>query len=545
MKKILIFLSTLLLAFAMCFNATASDTTTPLRLPDMPLVDTPTELSALIRRYDGAQEADKQWFWKWCETCAGIKFNVTEYDAQVFTEKANLSFTSGDIPDVLVFIGDFLNNDNVVKYGMEEGLLMPLNDLIEEYAPNIKTVLDTNPDLKTLITCIDGNIYTLPKYKSEIYMTTRSYINNRWLENLELSVPTTIDEFYDVLVAFKENDANGNGDPSDEIPFGGYWDWDPANKSIGNSTLLLNAFGLNSNGEEELFLDGDTVKLSGYEDNYYDYLKFANKIYSEGLVDEDIFTQDRTAARAKSTNDKVGYTTEDATVYITGSVDTMYDWVGLGGLTSDVNDERMWPSAITASAGMFALSANCSDPVAAIKFADIFFTQEASVFFRWGPQKDSEQALGYEGWYLDENGAFTYDYPEGYNNTWLYRVSMIMPMSGTPGSNEYPIACPNVYGFPYATDAGGIHFREEMDKYLIYGKPSLPEAYLTEDEVERVNEILSPLTTYMASMEKKFITGALELTEETFEDYRNTLKSLNVDEYISIYQTAYDAVTGN
>ena len=63
-----------------------------------------------------------------------------------------------DIPDI---VGG--NRDLINQYGME-GAFMPLNDLIEEYAPDFKKILDENPDIKGAITAADGNITRFPLY---------------------------------------------------------------------------------------------------------------------------------------------------------------------------------------------------------------------------------------------------------------------------------------------------------------------------------------------------------------------------------------------
>ena len=45
----------------------------------------------------------------------------------------------------------------------------------------------------------------------------RIWMNMKWLENLDLEVPTTSEELKDVLTAFATQDPNGNG-VKDEIP---------------------------------------------------------------------------------------------------------------------------------------------------------------------------------------------------------------------------------------------------------------------------------------------------------------------------------------
>lgn len=70
-----------------------------------------------------------------------------------------------------------------------------------------------------MVTNPDGHIYTLPGKKPlRPKGCDTPFINKAWLDRLGLEIPTTVDEWYEVLKAFKEQDANGNGDPNDEIP---------------------------------------------------------------------------------------------------------------------------------------------------------------------------------------------------------------------------------------------------------------------------------------------------------------------------------------
>lgn len=94
-----------------------------------------------------------------------------------------------------------------------------MSGMIDEYAPNIQEAFEEHPELEYLATADDGGVYGIPKYQRfwpDTYL--RQMINVQWLENLGLEKPETFDELYEVLLAFKENDANGNGDPNDEIP---------------------------------------------------------------------------------------------------------------------------------------------------------------------------------------------------------------------------------------------------------------------------------------------------------------------------------------
>lgn len=110
-----------------------------------------------------------------------------------------------------------------VNLMVEAGRLMPLNDLIEQYAPNISRILEERPDLKANLTATDGNIYTLFQTDVGVHMPNRRkmFVKADWLEAYRAvageKAPSTWKEFEEMLVFFRDNDMNGNGE-KDEIP---------------------------------------------------------------------------------------------------------------------------------------------------------------------------------------------------------------------------------------------------------------------------------------------------------------------------------------
>lgn len=122
---------------------------------------------------------------------------------------------SGDIPDMIIGKDAIVSSD-IAQF---KDLFADMSGMIDEYAPNIRKAFDAHPELEYLATSSDGGVYGIPKYQRYWPRTyLRQMINVQWLENLGLEMPTTFDEFYDVLVAFKEKDADGDGDPGNEIP---------------------------------------------------------------------------------------------------------------------------------------------------------------------------------------------------------------------------------------------------------------------------------------------------------------------------------------
>ena len=146
-------------------------------------------------------------------------------------------------------IGGWILNDNMIlNYGVQQGVFIPLEGYFEKYCPNISAMLEL-PGVREKMTAPDGHIYTIPYVTKDAIVGYSPYINEQWLENVGMGMPATTDEFAAVLKAFKEQDANGNGNPNDEIPFS----TDPNNKHI---EAMTGWFGLPMNKVGMGILDG-------------------------------------------------------------------------------------------------------------------------------------------------------------------------------------------------------------------------------------------------------------------------------------------------
>ncbi|MEL6682986.1 MAG: hypothetical protein AAFQ09_10110 [Pseudomonadota bacterium] len=128
------------------------------------------------------------------------------------TEALNLMLASGNIPDI---VGSSRIRDFVNQFG-PEGAFVPLNDLIAEHAPNIAAYYAERPDIEAAVKAADGQMYYIPYLPDGKY--GRAYwIRTDWLDALDLEVPQTVEEYENVLRAFKTQDPNGNGE-ADEVP---------------------------------------------------------------------------------------------------------------------------------------------------------------------------------------------------------------------------------------------------------------------------------------------------------------------------------------
>ena len=210
------------------------------------------------------------------ETNIKINWNMSSEDG--WREKKGLIF-AGDLPDAFYGQG-ILTDIDVIKYA-SQGLLIPLNDLIDEYAPNVKRLLQ-NETYRKLLTAPDGYIYALPSL-TELSPTTHDklFINKTWLDTLNLPIPTTLTEFEAVLKAFKDNDLNGNGRTDDEIPFTFLY-----NRKENGLFSLFGSFGQLDRMNHFIVKD-NTVVYTAVTEPYKKAIQYFHDLYKKGLIDKE------------------------------------------------------------------------------------------------------------------------------------------------------------------------------------------------------------------------------------------------------------------
>lgn len=299
MKRFLIALLTLTLLMA----NTAFAALTP--NGEFPLVDEPTEITVWAAIPGGMVDYVNNATTAFYEAKTGIHVNWIEAPSAERSTLFNTSLASGDYPD---FYCDSGSGADLISY-YNDGVIIPLNDLIENHSFYLKQLLEENPDVKAAITAPDGNIYSLPrlKYASSNDNSSRIFVYKEWLkkytEETGKPVPNTIEGFQDLLTYFRDNDMNGNGDATDEIVLTGHYQYTNSGIPV---FYMLNAFCFIPNNyfyvNDEGKITSD-VKTEGFRDG----LRYANKLYEEGLMSEEIFVQGLTTFRSltTTTRDKV------------------------------------------------------------------------------------------------------------------------------------------------------------------------------------------------------------------------------------------------
>lgn len=506
-----------------------------------PIVTKPLTLKMFAPQYASIENMDTNTYTKYVEEKTNINIEWDLVPDNALNDRKQLMLASGDYPEVILH-GN-LTKDEQMKYG-KQGVFLPLNDLIEQYAPNIKKAIENLPYLKGSITAPDGNIYALPQI-NECYhcnYAMKLWINKAWLDQLGLQMPTTTDEFYEVLKAFKERDPNNNG-KKDEIPLTGSDEmW------AGNiAAFLMNAFITDDYVDKDsgnfLFVRDGKVDLAANKEEWKQGLQYLNKLYEEGLIDPAAFTQNADAIQQlgnREPDNIMGAITTALISYAVSPDDkhprhkdyvTLPPLKGPNGLQQSLNFAGV-------SRSQFALTnkATKEQQIAAIRLVDFLFTEEAIVLQEHGPEgnswrKATDGELGMDGkpakYAFIPKAAEKTTHNDGWEQigpslrTYQYRDSWMAPQD------------------PLAEGAYEVRLKRESQKYEAYASDELypSSVFIALEDTEIAAQLRTTIRDYIKSNMAQFITGSKDIDKD-WDSYAKGFDGLQIERYIQIYQNA-------
>lgn len=456
-------------------------------------------------------------------------------------QKFAIMISSGEtLPDVL--IGTLLSAVEAYSYG-SQGYFLPLNDLVQEVGNYSKAYFESEAGeaIMQYVYSPDGNIYGIPRICEDIGndFFHRMWINKTWLDALNLEMPTTTDEFHDVLEAFKTQDPNGNG-KADEIPLVGSSDGWRQNiwQTLSYPFLYLN-------NEFDYLQVGEDGKLtvSFIQPEFRDALEYMNQLCTEGLLDPLSFTQKQTEFKQLLENEEVqiiGCIPAGSTSVYQTTSKRKEDLTHVPPLTGP---DGACYAAYTASSlpeiGGF-ITKDCADPVAAYAMFDYMYERETAISARWGvkdvdwkePDEDAVglyENLGYEPCIQHINYIWgtlqNHHWGEVHPTLRTYDMISGQVWDGNPYDYNYTIA----QAIPDYMDK----YPEDVVLRLIY----------TQEEADSIAEFLANRDTMLSETVASFITGAHSLSE--WDNFVSDMNALGLEDFLSVAQTAYDRMQQN
>jgi len=541
--------------------------------PETNPVSEPITISILTSRQSGAtNDAEDIWFFRYLEYwLAQQGYDVTIKVEQTMEPEQQISLRLGTdtLPDLIW--GITLTESNAVLYGQEDGMLLDWAPYVNEQTmPNLWNELQNNMDALVASTCPNGAVYTIPTLSERTYggntltygMNDRMFINEKWLKECDLDMPTNIDDFLDMLRAFK-NEIKLEGD-QEVIPL-------LSNANFFQKFLWvgLGYYG-STNGWSEIYgteiaiKDGE-ITLGAYnKEDYRTFIEIMKTCYDEGLISKDYFTMDGTTKAALS---KSGVSGVDCD-WTLGNVPDFHDWVGLSPFAIGDNDQIAISVDPAYKTGMLWASADTEHPEVLALIVDYLYSAEGARLYQYGPQKGQDPLNMVDGWYLNAEGTDitttlvekgTYETMAEYLVGDIHSADSIGAMSlakrelkklaglevtDEPYTVKDVITGQEINGMvvdPYTADTAACRWRQENSKasepYVTIIK--LPAVYLSEEDSLEAADKKIVLEEHIKAESAKFITGERPLSE--IDDFNDELKKMGIEDYINIYKEAYSA----
>lgn len=464
--------------------------------------------------------------YKEMEKITGVKveFQHPPIDTAQQKEQFNLMITTNKLPDVIEYTWTGPNGyPGGPGKAIQDNKIIKLNDLIDQYAPNLKRLLDEHPDWKKQIMTDDGSIYAFPFLRGDdkVRVFFGPVIRQDWLDKLGLKMPTTIDEWYGVLKAFKEKDPNGNG-KADEIPI--YLDKDLFN----TDAPFLGAWGINYS----FYQDNGTVKYGPIQPEFKEFLATMNKWYKEGLLDPDFAAPNVKLFDNKMTTNLLGATA----AFNGGGIgkysglmkdkDPNFKLVAAPYPVLKAGDQPIWGQKDFAANGTgAAITTSNKNPIETVKWLDYAYGDKGELLFNYGIEGES---------YSMENGKA------------VLKPELLNPPAGISSQQAIAKYTRSTWSAPFVlSDNFQLQYLalpQQKDALSIWSQPTverkMPLVTPTQDEASKFASVMTNIETYRDEMLLKFIMGVEPI--DNFDKYVSKIQSMGIGDAIQIQQTALE-----
>lgn len=498
----------------------------------LPIVNEPVTLNVVKERHmlDTTESYNEKAAWANITEETGITIEWTELAAGTAAERIPLMLSSGDLPDVFWAA---LSDAQVLQ---NESNLFALEDYMEDFAPNSLATYDQlGVDWKQIATTPSGHIFGfLGRYES-LYENTGDgiqIINKAWLDKVGMDVPTTLDEFTEVLRAFKEQDPNGNGQ-ADEIPYCFSEDmW------CAYATNTMGWWGIGDGAGSDTTSSKSTrdgkVTGSVNTDEYRQYLEYTHSLYAEGLMDQEGFSQNTEVFSTKIKSGQVGtYFCWTALEYLTSEQEK--DWVVLPPIQAIEGVDPIANGEVdrsTIQKNKWVITTSCEHPEAAMRLWDY---QARDV------ESKMTVAMGEKGELWDEyedGSGYYFVVPEDTTPEFTFEH-----MKYTYGVvNDPPLMTkeetPKNDGEISPSAALRDSMVDQVDEYFLPKEDQLPQIYVSTEAIDRRTFIETDLFAYIKEFRAQAIMNGF--TDDEWNNYVSQLDAYGYQDWLQWYQDMMD-----
>lgn len=478
----------------------------------------------------------------------GVEFEWTEIPSDGRVEKINLMLSSGaDLPDA--FWND-ITGVMVAQY-MDQDVFIPTEDLVENYMPRLKKIYEDHPQYKAGAVAPNGHSYGFPyieEMKGLVLTPGPFIINTEWLKKVGKEMPSTVDEFTEVLRAFRDaGDLNGNG-KDDEIPYALDFTSKDTFGSYNTFHQFTGAFGMadsycqgNYTADHLRVIDKKIV-YTAMDEAYKDTAKYFHMLNSEKLLDIDSFSPGPSEGMPLFRNKISG---GEAVVGVMGL------WAPANEITDPAVRAQYAPiPRLTGPKGktgfklnfsemqdtsLVTITTSCKYPEVIAAFVDYCFEPEISVTLNWGAEgyiyeKGSDGMLHFR---LDDQDNIKLIEP--YKTFGEMRVNTTPARGSMAVLNEYyGTVCDYTWDAIDLLEGQIVNGKNEvLDEY-----ESVPKMIMTSDEQIRISQIQPTISDIVRRYTIQWVLDGN--ADTTWDAYLAELEAAGVGDLIATFQGAYD-----
>lgn len=488
------------------------------------------------------EEPNNRTIFKRLEDDTNVHVEWTAIPSDQWGDKISLNMANVNTLTDFVFNAGFGDSD-LIRYA-DQGVIIPVEDYIDEYMPNLKAVFDKYPEYRTMCTDENGHIWALPwieqlgseKTAIQTVGNNMTFINQKWLDFLGLETPTTVDEFEAVLKAFQEHA------PELQKEFGIDGDIIPMSCIVNDQdpNLLINGFGDGIGdvdmGQHIAVTDDKKVVCTATTDGFRKGVEWLHQLYAEGLIDPECFTQDWSTYVAKGKSHRYGV----CFTWDVANIDNINDYVPLKALKADTVNVTPQNGSFTSGfdRGRCVVTSVCKNPALICAWLDQMYDPFQSPQNNWGTYGEDDEFDIFE---LSENAngdPMLKHAPLGDASPVEVREAECVggPLAILDEYYNVYVTCPD--DAQYRLDWIKDYYTEDMHNKYVY-----PRVFMSAEDTEKLSTIQTDLVSYLNSSKAEFIRDGI--TDESWNAYLDQVNSYGIDEYLAIYQQYLDAYYAN
>ena len=468
-----------------------------------------------------------------------VEIEWTAIQGDQWGDKITLAMANLDTLTDFIFTAGFGDND-LLRYA-DQGVIIPLEEYIDAYMPNLKAVFDKFPEYRKMSTDSEGHIWALPwieqlgSEKTAIQTVgDMSFINKKWLDFLGLEVPATIDEFEQVLIAFRDHaselQAEFNIDGS-IIPMSCI-----VNDGNQDPALLINGFGEGygdcDQGRHIAVTDDKKVICTATQQGYKDGIAWLHSLHEEGLIDPEAFTQEWSTYVSKGKSGRYGvcFSWDVANI-----VDDFSGWVPLPALTADTRNITPENASFTSGydRGRCVVTAVAENPALICAWMDQMYDPFQSPQNNWGTYGEDDDFDIFE---LGENAQgerMLKHAPLGDASPVEVREAEAVggPLAVLDEYYDVYVTCPD--DAKYRLDWIKDYYTPDMNTKYVY-----PNVFMSQEDTEELSNLQADITKTINATRSDWIMNGF--TDAEWDEYLKSLDAYGLNDMLEIFQKYLD-----